>query len=75
MRKVPYINYNELSGLYTFQQVADMLGLGVRELVEKGKKYNIRVRRDNAGCYLFDSKGVKMLHYRLYHESRGRRCV
>lgn len=75
MRKVPYINYNELSGLYTFQQVADMLRLGVREVAEKGKQYNIRLYRDDTGRYLLDSTAIKKLHYRLYHESKGRGAI
>ena len=73
MRKVPYIDYNQLAGFYTVQQVAGMLGLSMQNLIKKGQQYNIRLYRDDSGRYLLDSSAIKMLHYRLYHESRSRR--
>ena len=75
MRKIPYIGYNQLAGFYTVQHVAGMLRVSIQELAKKGQQYNIRLYRDESGCYLFDSSAVKKLHYRLYHESRVRRCV
>lgn len=72
-RRVPYINYRELDGLYTAQSVAKLLRLTMRELAERGKQYGIRLYRDNTGHYLIDSSGIKKLHYRLYHESRGKK--
>ena len=75
MRKIPYIDYNQLAGCYTVQQVADMLRLSIQELSKKGQQYNIRLYRDTNGCYLLDSSAVKKLHYHLYHESRGGRGV
>lgn len=73
MRKVPYIDYKELDGLYTAQSVAKLLRLTMRELAEKGKQYGIRLYRDDTGRYLLDSSGIKKLHYSLYHESRGKK--
>lgn len=73
MKKIPYINYNELSGYYTVQQVAAMLRINERELAIKGQQYKIRLYRDDTGRYLLDSVRVKKLHYKLYHESRGRK--
>ena len=75
MKKVPYIDYNQLSGYYTVQQVAGMLRLSIQDLVKKGKQFNIRLYRDDCGRYLLDTSAIKMLHYRLYHESRGRRSA
>ena len=73
MRKIPYIDYNNLAGFYTLQQVAGMLRVSIQDLAQKGKQYNIRLYRDDSGRYLLDAPAIKMLHYRLYHESRGRR--
>ena len=73
MRKVPYIDYNRLAGFYTVQQVAGLLGLSMQNLIKKGQQYNIRLYRDDSGRYLLDAPAIKMLHYRLYHESRGRK--
>ena len=73
MRKIPYIDYNNLAGFYTLQQVAGMLRMSIQDLAQKGKQYNIRLYRDDSGRYLLDAPAIKMLHYRLYHESRGRR--
>lgn len=75
MRKIPYISYGELNGPYTVQRVAGMLNLDMRELLEKVQQYNIRIRQDGTGRYFLDSAAIKKLHYRLYHESRGRRIV
>lgn len=74
MRRIPYIDYKILDGFYTVQ-VAGMLRLGVRELAEKGRQYNIRLYQDDAGRYLLDSAAIKKLHYRLYHESKSRRSI
>lgn len=73
MRKIPYINYKELTGFYTVQSVTRMLRLTMRELAQKGQQYNIQLYRDDAGRYLLDSGAIKKLHYRLYHESRGKK--
>lgn len=35
MRKIPYINYKELTGFYTVQSVTRMLRLTMRELAQK----------------------------------------
>ena len=75
MRKVPYIDYNQLDGFYTVQQVAGILRLSIQELCKKGQQYSIRLYKDDRGRYLLDSSAVKKLHYKLYHESRGRRSA
>lgn len=73
MKRVPYINYDELGGFYTVQQVAAMFKLDLQKLLEKGLENGIRPFKSDSGCYFFDSTEVKMLHFRLYHESRGRK--
>ena len=73
MKKVPYINYKELTGYYTVQSIAKLLQLTVPELARKGQQHNIPLYRDDAGRCLLDSAGVKKLHYKLYHESRGQK--
>ena len=75
MRKIPYINYKELNGFYAVQRVAAVLNLDVRELLEKAQQYNVHIRQNDKGRYFLDSAAIKKLHYRLYHESRGRRIV
>lgn len=75
MSKIPYLNYKELSGLYTAQSVADLLGLSMQELVKTCEQYGVRLKRDSSSRYALDSSAIKKLHYRLYHESRGRRSA
>ena len=75
MRKIPYLNYKELVGFYTAQSVADLLCLSMQELVEKCEQYSIRLQRDGSGRYVLGSPTIKKLHYKLYHESRGRRSA
>ena len=73
MKKVPYIDYNKLAGYYTIQQVADMLHLSMQELVDKCDQYGIRFQQDGPGHYMLGSPAIKKLHYKLYHESRGKK--
>ena len=75
MGKIPYIDYNKLTGSYTVQRVAGMLELTTQELFAKVRQYNIRFYQDNFGRDMLNSAAIKKLHYRLYHESRGRRYV
>ena len=75
MKKIPYLNYKELSGVYTAQSVADLLCMSMQELIEKCKQYSIRLQRDRSNRYVLSSPAIKKLHYRLYHESRGRRSA
>ena len=75
MKKIPYMDYKKLVGSYTVCQVADMLNLDTPEFYEKAQQYNIRIRQDDKGRYYLDSTAIKILHYRLYHESKGRRII
>lgn len=73
MRKIKYLNYEELSGYYTIQQVVDMLHLSMQELVDKCDQYGIRFQRDGPSCYVLGSPAIKKLHYKLYYESREKK--
>lgn len=75
MKKIPYMNYNELVGPYTVYRVADMLKIHPQEVITACQQYKILIYQNDAGQYLIDSKGIKKLHYRLYHASRGRAVV
>lgn len=72
MRKPPYIDYTRLAEFYTFPQVADMLHLSTQELVDKCKEYGIRFQQVGPNRYVLGSPAIKKLHYKLYHESRGK---
>ena len=73
MKEVPYIDYNKLAGYYTIQQVVDMLHLSMQELVDKCDQYGIRFQQDGPNRYVLSSPAIKKLHYKLYHESRGKK--
>lgn len=72
MGNISYLNYKELSGFYTAQSVANLLRMSVPDLIKECERQGIRIQRDASSRYVLSSSAVKKLHYRLYHESRGR---
>jgi len=72
MMKIPYLDYKELSGYYTVQNVANMLGISTQKLVDKCDQYGIQLQIGESGVYGLNGSAIKKLHYRLYHESRGK---
>lgn len=79
MKKVPYINYGQLAGFYTVQQVADLLCMSMQKLVEKCEQLGIKPRimsftndHDRFCCTRgFYRSDIRKLRKALHQESQG----
>lgn len=70
MKKVPYIDYNNLEPYYTLDEACKLLKMSSRELSVATYTYGIEVRCNKFGETILDRNSIRTLHNMLYYENK-----
>ena len=70
MKKVPYIDYNDLEPYYTLDEASKLLKMSSRELSVATYTYGIEVRCSRFGETILDRNSIRTLHNMLWYENQ-----